>query len=356
MTFQPDTPVTLATIAAQLGVSRSTVSNAYNHPDQLSPTLRKRIFEAAEQLGYTGPDPVARRLRKGRAGAIGVLFSEPLHHAFADAASQLFLEGVARAGESADSAMLLIPATPSKESAEIVTNAVVDGFVLYSIPPTHPFVEAAVRRRLPIVCVDQTKIGGTSWIGINDRKAAAEAAQHLLDLGHKRFAILVYGLDEDERSATSSGIDGGESDASTVSWLRIEGYGDALRSAGIDMDKVAIYQCSRNTRAEGAAATKKLLSDSSAPTAVLCTSDELAIGFMTAAEESGKSVPNDVSVIGFNDVPAADAAGLTTMRQPLFDKGEQAARILLEPNQERPAATNLEASLVLRSSTGKVRS
>lgn len=351
MPEQPDTPVTLATIAAQLGVSRSTVSNAYNHPDQLSPTLRNRIFEAAEQLGYTGPDPVARRLRKGRAGAIGVLFSEPLHHALSDPAVQLFLEGVARAGESADSAMLLIPATPSKESAEIVTNAVVDGFVLYSIPPNHPFVDAALRRRLPIVCVDQTKVGGTSWIGIDDRKAAAEAARHLLELGHRKIAIVVFGLDEQERQSPQLGLTENESGFSTVSWLRIEGYGEALRSAGLSLEDVRIYHCARNTKPEGDLAARTLLSSPDAPTAVLCTSDELAIGFIEAAQAIGKRVPEDVSVVGFNDIPAANKSKLTTVRQPLFDKGEQAAKMLFTPNGDRAAATPLEATLVERAST-----
>ena len=192
--YQRNNPVTLATIAAHLGVSRSTVSNAYNHPDQLSPALREKILATASDLGYTGPDPVARRLRQRKAGAIGVLFAESLQRAFADSASVLFLEGIASASEEADSGMLLIPAKPSEESAAVVQDAIVDGFILYSIPPEHPFVKAALRRRLPVVCVDQTRIGGVSWVGIDDLEASRQAAQHLVDLGHRKFAILVFGL------------------------------------------------------------------------------------------------------------------------------------------------------------------
>src|SRR5687768_7674088 len=86
----------LVSVARALGVSPSTVSNAYNRPDQLSPALRKRVLETAAELGYAGPDPVARSLRSGRAGAVGVVFYERLPYAFADPAAVLFLQGVSK--------------------------------------------------------------------------------------------------------------------------------------------------------------------------------------------------------------------------------------------------------------------
>src|SRR6201999_4056086 len=87
-------PATLASLAAELGISRTTVSNAYNRPDQLSPQLRQRILEAARRLGYPGPDPVARSLRTRKAGAIGLIFTEGLSYAFRDPAAVAFLEGL----------------------------------------------------------------------------------------------------------------------------------------------------------------------------------------------------------------------------------------------------------------------
>ncbi len=341
-------PVTLATIAAQLGVSRSTVSNAYNHPDQLSPQLRERILAKASELGYTGPDPVARRLRQGSAGAIGVLFSESLQNAFADSASVKFLEGVAAAGEDADSGMLLIPARPSEKSASVVTNAIVDGFVLYSIPPTHPFVQAALNRRLPVVCVDQTRIGGVAWVGIDDRTAARDAAQHLLDLGHRNFAVLVYGLAEDETVDADT-----ESSSPTVSRLRLEGYRDALGAAGVHWANVQKFVCEQNTEAAGSSAAEIILKGANPPTAVLCTSDTLALGFLDVARSQGVHVPEDVSVVGFNDAPSSEAAGLTTVRQPLVEKGTTAARMLLKQEAAGDTNVKLEASLVTRTTTAK---
>src|ERR671935_2203343 len=98
MSAKSDKHPTLATIAEALGVSRATVSNAYNRPDQLSPALRERILATAQRLGYAGPDPAARGLRLRRTGTVGVLLGEELSYAFTDPAAALFLEGVARTG------------------------------------------------------------------------------------------------------------------------------------------------------------------------------------------------------------------------------------------------------------------
>ena len=103
-------PATLASLAAELGVSRTTVSNAYNRPDQLSPELRRRVLDTARRLGYPGPDPVARSLRTRKAGAVGLLLTENLSYAFRDPAAIGFLEGLALACEDAGTGLLLVPA------------------------------------------------------------------------------------------------------------------------------------------------------------------------------------------------------------------------------------------------------
>lgn len=354
--------VTLATIAAHLGISRSTVSNAYNHPDQLSPHLRERILETAARLGYHGPDPVARRLRQRRAGAIGVLFSEPLRNAFADPASVLFLEGVAQAGEEADSGMMLVPARPSVEAASVVQNALVDGFILYSMPPGHPFVDAALKRRVPVVCVDQIRIGGASWVGIDDEAAAGGAARHLLDLGHRRIGVVVYGLGPEAASdvsrAPAGASDGSApigsepSPAPSVSRLRLDGYRQAFESAGVEWANVTIAECGHNTEHDAARAATSLLGRPQAdrPTALLCTSDSLALGALGAARDAGLDVPGDLSIVGIDDLPQAEAAGLTTVHQPLLEKGRRAAELLLVPTGIDYIL--LEADLVIRRSTG----
>src|SRR3954463_1375811 len=112
VTAAPPTTVTLADVAAHLGVSRTTVSNAYNRPNQLSPALREKVLAAALALGYNGPDPTARGLRRGQTGSLGLVFDAPLSYAFTDPAATLFLKGMARGLEEPGAALSIIPRPP----------------------------------------------------------------------------------------------------------------------------------------------------------------------------------------------------------------------------------------------------
>src|ERR687894_1779401 len=127
---------TMTRVAEELGVSPMTISNAYNHPERLSESLREQIFEAAERLGYAGPDPVARSLRRQKTNVAGVLYSNPLSYAFDDPAQVLLLKGVAAATEEAGMGLLLVPGsvgTSVEDRASAVIDAAVDGFIVYSI-------------------------------------------------------------------------------------------------------------------------------------------------------------------------------------------------------------------------------
>src|SRR3712207_5843227 len=115
---------TLKEVAAELGVAPSTVSNAYNRPDQLSKALRERVFETARRLGYPGPDPLARGLRRRRAGAVGVLYDNRLSYAFADPAEVLFRQGVSTVTEKEGLGLLLLSGAPGEERhPEVITGA-----------------------------------------------------------------------------------------------------------------------------------------------------------------------------------------------------------------------------------------
>src|SRR5262245_41478361 len=113
--------VTLKSIAKAVGVSVSTVSNAYNHPDQLTAELRTKILETARTLGYGGPNPLARTLRRGRVGALGIIFDDPLSYAFTDPAAVLTLQGVAGACEQAGAGLVLIPGLADDDGEMIRT-------------------------------------------------------------------------------------------------------------------------------------------------------------------------------------------------------------------------------------------
>jgi DNA-binding LacI/PurR family transcriptional regulator len=298
--------VTLQTIADALGVSRTTVSNAYNRPDQLAPELRERILAAARDLGYSGPDPAARRLRSGRREAVGVLFGEAPSSALADPAAVVLVQGIARATEAAGVALLLVPDTA-------VPDAVVDALCLYALPDGHPNVVAALERRLPMVVVDAPRLPDHPYVGSEDRRGARLAAEHLLGLGHTRFAVLCG------RGALRE---------------RVRGYREALEVAGIDWE--GVVEC-ESGHAVPAADPR--------PTALLAGTDRLALDALQAAGERGLAVPRDLSVVGYGDVPAAAWSRLTTVRQPLLEKGEIAGRMLLGDHPDREVVLPVELAV-----------
>src|SRR4029453_3050257 len=187
---------TMKDVAAAAGVSRTTVSNAYNRPGKLSVAVRARVLAAARELGYAGPDPVARSLRTGRGGTLGVLLAEALAFAFDDPAAILLLREVAEAGQLADLGLSLLPAPPERPTGTAtatlaVTRAVVDGFLVYHLPDGHPSIPALLGRRLPTVVVDGPELQGVPLVGVDDRGGARQAAKPLLALGHRRFGVLV---------------------------------------------------------------------------------------------------------------------------------------------------------------------
>ena len=307
--------VTLKTIAEAVGVSRTTVSNAYNRPDQLAPELRERILATAADLGYAGPDPAARRLRSGRSGAVGLMLSGGVAQAFEDPATALLLRGIARTVEAAGLALLLVP-----EQGEGVRDAVVGALAVCSMPAAHPGVKAALDRRLPLVVVDRPRLSGHAYVGIDERGGARRAAEHLLGLGHRRFAVLC----EPE-----------------VHRERLAGYRAALDAAGADW--------ARHKLPAALDATPR-------PTALLAASDRLALAALDAARVAGLRVPEDLSVVGFDDLPGAVGAApaLTTIRQPLLEKGEIAGRLLTAGPTDHSAILPVE--LVVRGSTAPPRS
>jgi DNA-binding LacI/PurR family transcriptional regulator len=345
--------VTLQTLADALGVSRTTASNAFNRPDQLNPALRERVLALAAELGYAGPDPAGRALRSGRAGAIGVLLTERLSYAFGDPAAVSTLRGLAIEAEQAgiSLALLPVPLSGGEAAAGAVDSALVDACFVYALPEGHPSVEAALERRMPVVIADTPHIAGVPFVSIDDRGGARAAAQHLLDLGHRRLAVASLRLREDDRTGFV-GRDRRDAATYRVTRERLRGYADAITAAGIDWDAVPVYEGHPNSRALGAEAAGALLAIHPPPTALLAMSDEIALGAIDGAHAAGHSVPGQLSIVGFDDNPAATSRGLTTIRQPLVDKGRAAGRMLLEALAGgTPADVTLPTELVVRSST-----
>ncbi|OFM31797.1 LacI family DNA-binding transcriptional regulator [Corynebacterium sp. HMSC072A02] len=325
---------TLASLAAELGVSPTTVSNAYNRPDQLAPATRERILAAAAERGYTGPDPTARSLRTRRQGSLGVLLTEHLSYAFEDMASVDFLAGMAEASAGASTTLTLIPAGPDTvgapndtQAAQLVGSAAVDGFVVYSVAAGDAYLEAVRRRGLPVVVCDQPTDSGLPFVGIDDRAAIAPAAQALVDASHTRIGILTIRLHRERLDGEVTAEQLAAADMH-VQRSRVLGALDVFAQAGLDPSDIPVVTRHINDPRTAYAAAEELLSAHPELTAVLCTTDSMALGVIAYARDHGIAVPEQLSVTGFDGIAPALALGLSTVVQPNKEKGAAAGRML----------------------------
>ncbi|HWF42021.1 MAG TPA: LacI family DNA-binding transcriptional regulator [Acidothermaceae bacterium] len=352
---------TLETVAQAAGVSAMTVSNAYNRPDQLSEETRARVLAVAKELGYAGPDPAGRSLRTRRAATIGVLLTEQLPYAFADPGLVSFLHGLASGLADAGQALLLVPTEGNAEHAH-VRNALVDGFVLTSLVPGHPAVADVLGRRLPVVSWGQPKIPGVPRICVDNARAAAKAARHLLELGHTSFGVVTFGDSAAPLPYADAALTAGDGHPDAPAHVpgvqlgmraRVSGFLRALHAAGIDPASVSVVAAARNSRAAGRDAAARMLADRR-PTAVFGVTDVLALGTLDAAASADINVPRQLSVVGFDDVAAAAASvpPLTTVAQSLFDQGRLAANVVLDQVAGRPVRIPpIRTEVVVRGST-----
>lgn len=348
--------VTLQTIADALGVSRSTISNAYSRPDQLSPQLRSKIFETAERLGYPGPHPGARSLRSGKAGSVGVLLTADLSMAFTDPYAVEYLRGLAEVAERHETSLLLIPLPRDEEAAiKAVRSAVVDAFFVYCVPAWYRALNVVKSRELPIVLGEDPEALGASaaFVGIDERAAAREIGRHIAGLGHRRVAIVAHWAIDGQTGTVQNVMP--EDLRYYVTGERSKGIRDAFASAGVSWEEILLVNAAGNSRAEGTRAAAFALDRADRATAILATSDVLALGVLDALAVRGLRPGVDVSVTGFDDIPQAATAGLTTLRQPSVERGRIAGALLLDPPPDPEARHRiLPTSLVVRATTGPV--
>ena len=348
--------VTLLRIAETLGVSRTTVSNAYNRPERLSSALKAQVFDTAKQLGYAGPDPAARGLRRGRTNAVGIIYDSPLSYAFDDAAAVAFLQGVSSVAEEEKLGLLLVPGSFGEtRNAAAIGNAIVDGFVVYSVSEDDPLIKAALERGSALVIVDQPYTEGVPFISVDDKSAARTAAEHLLNLGHQYFGVVCFGLRRDGTKGFAD-LERQRSALYQVSRARLEGYAEALLEAGISWSEVPVFECQGSSQNLGREAAQAIFARPTRPTAILATSDRLALGVLETAKEAGLSVPRDVSVVGFDNTLEAARSDppLTTVAQNQLEKGRLAGQLLIarlrgnQPVNPEPMKT----WLIVRGSSG----
>ena len=336
--------MTIKTVATAVGVSPATVSNAYNRPDQLSAELRERILATAAQLGYAGPDAAARALRVGRAEAVGVLLTERLSYAFSDPFAVEFLTGLSEVAEQHQVSVLLMPLSTSSAEPDTLSiqRASIDALTILCLPEQHPAEAAARARGIRFVGGDVRDGADASWVAIDDRQGGVLVGEHLAGLGHRDVAVVV------ETNAPA----GSEVVELAPDAVTFPDYRARLRGlASVLPGRITLVSGGHNALASGEAAARWLMARPEPPTAVVGLSDVLALGALAALQEQGHAVPAAVSVCGFDDIAAAAVQGLTTVRQPIRERGRAVGRLLVQPDAT-PRQVLLPISLVPRATTG----
>jgi DNA-binding LacI/PurR family transcriptional regulator len=344
---------TLADVAAAAGVSVSTASLAFSGAGPIAAATRERVLETAKEIGYTGPNPLGRQLRRGRSGIVGVVVGDALRRSFRDPVSVQVLDGITSELGPLGLGVLLIPGPLDVDEPEVnplIQTAAMDvAIMLWGGTLNEVVLDALRRRGIPIVLVEGRRQPGLSVVGIADQQGVAEVTEHLVRLGHTRIAAVTLPFGADR----ASGFVDAERLAH-VQWDLTRRRLAGIRDAGVE--PMAIYETAASLVEHGTEAGRALLTLPDRPTAIVCHSDLLAGGVVLAARELGLRVPEDVSVAGFDglDLPWLLPDVLTTVAQPLAEKGKaagrEAARLLVEG--EEPASVELPVSLVVGTTTG----
>lgn len=335
--------VTISDVAMAAGVSKTAVSFAFNNPEKLGDSTVARVLRVADGLGYA-PHPAARALSLRRSGTIGVLIPQRLSTVFANSFIGELLQGLGELCEKHDLSLLLVP--PLDGSLEgAIRAASVDGFVSLGLSPDDRALETLDRLGIPTVLVDSDGSVTHPVVNVDDAGGAEAAARHLLKLGHRIVAVIGLPPTRAQVGLTPTAA------------RRLAGYQRAFQEAAVPPPLLVTAGISH---AAGAQAFAALPSGRKRPTAVLAMSDMVAIGVMTAATAAGVAVPQDLSVIGFDDVPLAawTNPALTTVRQPIVDKGRIAARLLIQRLQGKQVHSPpaLSTRLIVRASTTRLQS
>jgi DNA-binding LacI/PurR family transcriptional regulator len=340
--------VRLADVAKAAGVSSGTASNVFNRPELVRAEVRERVEESARQLGSAGPDPRGRLLRAGKVNAIGIVFADSMPYVFSDPFARELLGGISEVCDEHGAGMALVSAS-SENAAWSVQSALVDGFIVHCLEDGHRLIAMVRMRNLPFVALDLGAGPGATSVLVEDREGAYLAARHVLDLGHRKIGMLMLEARADGRH--------GWVDAARLrqlSWKvereRVAGYRRALAEDGLDLDQLPIIE-SPNEREAAAAYAGQLLDREPDTTAIIAMSDILALAAINAARARGIRVPDDLSVIGFDGIPesATSDPPLTTIAQPIRQKGRRAAELIFDAGP--PRTEMLKVSLVERAST-----
>ena len=349
--------ITIKDIAVKAGVSKTTVSFAFNNPEKLSAATRDKVLRIAQELGYV-PDPIARTLTTKRIGAIGLLLPQPIHEALKNPYLGELTQGIGAACLERESALMIVPPIGGRVM-EAARRAVVDALLAIGVGQDHDVVELMRNRNIPLVTIDGDSAAGFPNVGIDDEAAAFDLMSHVLALGHRRVAV----IELESASCFPAADTIVPPRRSIVCRRRLAGFNRALTAFGLDPRGPCIQAYrSPGSLDGGRAAAARILDDGSA-TAVVAMADIVAMGLYQVCADRGVSIPSDLSIASFDDIEIASlvSPGLTSLRQPGYMKGYVAARAVLSALRGDPDgvlggdAAAMPYELVVRGSTAAPR-
>jgi LacI family transcriptional regulator len=329
--------VKLADVARTAKVSLATASRALNQPEIVRAAIRQRVEDAVQLLGYT-PDRMARALSSGRSHIVGAIVPTLANAIFADGVEAL------QDSLSARGYTLLLANSrydPHRELQQIraFLEHGVDGLVLVGdsfAPEVLPLIrQHGVPLVTTYVCTSKS---GIPAVGIDNGQATHKMTRYLLELGHREFGIIANTALPNDRSKA-----------------RLEGMQLALAEGGIRLAADRVVEVAMPSIAYGRRALGSLLTACSGITAVLCTNDAVAVGALSEARRIGRSIPRDLSIVGFDNIEIAAESDppLTSVDVPANEIGRLAAEFLVSAIEGKhiPRETKLAASLIVREST-----
>lgn len=333
-------------VAQRAGVSASTVSRVLNGSSAVNPETRRKVMAAIAELGYK-PNPAARTLRTNRTGLVALIVPEITNPYFS-----IIAQGVQDAARKAGFGMILCNSGGNEadelDYMRMLPERRIDGFVITPPganlnPRSDRYLEELAKEGYPVVCIGRrVTTAGIDTITVDTSIGAREAMMHLLENGHTRIAFF-----------------GGPS-AKSVATRRLEAYRKALAERGLLVDEGLIFECDL-TLEGGYRLAQGLLERRDRPTAIFAVNDMVAIGALTAVVERGISVPDEMAIVGFDDIPLASIVrpALTTVTQPKYDLGRLAAEHLIlriEGSKREADIVILPTRLVVRGTTLRVTS
>jgi LacI family transcriptional regulator len=331
--------LTLDDIARMSGVSRSTVSRVINGNPNVSEKTRRKVLDLIQTIGFQ-PNLAARGLAVGRTHVIGLVIPTGLPVIFSDPYFPLVIQGVASACNTRGFSVMLWLAEPEYERktiSQVLYNGLIDGVIVSSMLIDDPLIERLSESQRPFITIGRHPTNDQlNFVDVDNRAGAYQGVSYILHTGRRRVAMITG-----PRNAIASRD-------------RSQGYQDALRERGLPLQPELVAE-GNFSDISGYLAMKQLLPQR--PDAVFVASDAMAFAAMRAIQEAGLRIPEDIAVVGFDDIPNAanSKPPLTTVRQPIQKTGSVAAEMLIERIEHpetRSCRIVLPTELVIRESCG----